>query len=283
MAGASVLLASGLAAGVAHAGVEWQAPAECGSAATLTEKIAAQLGHPAADHQLAGQVAIAAGVGGYRATLDVAGAPRTLTGATCGEIVDAAALIFALSIRDAAPPEQPPATSSASTPELRLAIGARLAGDASTLPGAAIGGGPVIGLGVGRWSARAGAALWTGRTAQPGTALATEVGLISGDLALCARVGPGEACAIGAAGPMTGRGFDDAGGGEATRWWSAAGIGVGAGRSLGARWRAEVALEALAGLARPRFVFDDGRLGYRAPAVTVRLAIAVSATIFGGP
>lgn len=105
---------------------------------------------------------------------------------------------------------------------------------------------------------------------------------MSGQLAGCRRLGPGDACALGAAGRMTGTGLVGADATSAARWWSAAGVQVGARRALGRRLVVGVGVDALISLVRPRFVFDDGRDAYRAPAVTLRLGITLTTRILAG-
>jgi hypothetical protein len=277
----------GLLAGTssAAASVWWDAPDECGTADQLIERVAAQVGRPLALDDVTARAHVVNESGGYRATLVVASDPaRMLTGATCDEVVDAVSLILALAVREQPAVSMIVAPRPVSAPRQRphVALGVRLVGDGMTLPVPTVGIGPDAEVTWGPWTGGAAVAIWNGATASPGTSSEIAVRLTSGVAMLCRQLGPSHACGIATTGPMTGRGMstDSA---SATRWWTAAGVGLGGERGLGARVMLGFDVEALVALARPRFVFDDGRDGYRTPSVTLRLAMSLRVRIFGKP
>lgn len=281
-------IAVAASARVAIAGVAWDAPPECGNAAELAVRVAAQLGRSVGIDEVTARATVVADGGAYRATVQLGDdEARVLTGASCAEVTDAIALILALAIRDAPPPPppsvlpQPPPSRRPGAP-IELDLGAELGGDALLLPGPAVGVGAVLRIAREAWSARMSATIWDGQTAQERSAAATEVTLVSGQLGLCRRFGPGDGCVIGATGRMTGAGLVGADAATAARWWTAAGVRFGGGIPLGRRVVVGAGVDALVSLVRPRFVFDDGRDAYRTPMVTIRLGIVLTVRIFGG-
>ena len=278
-------IAVAASARVAIADVAWDAPPECGNAAELAVRVAAQLGRSVGTDEFTARATVVADGGAYRATVQLGDdEARVLTGASCAEVTDAIALILALAIRDAPPPSVPPESPPARRPgaPIELELGAELGGDALLLPGAAIGVGPVLRVAREAWSARMSATIWDGQVAQERSSAATEVTLVSGQLGLCRRFGPGDGCVVGSTGRMTGAGLVGSDVATAARWWSAAGVHVGGARPLGRRVDVGVGVDALVSLVRPRFEFDDGRDAYRTPMVTIRLGIVLTVRIFGG-
>jgi|GEM_PF-3080810 len=267
------------------ADVGWQAPDECGAVEDLAARVATKLAHTPRAEELIAEIAIIAGEDGhgYRATFARGGAARTLTGATCGEIVDALALILALAIRDdeeARPAAdqrrvEPKAPSPARSPRPVFSLGARAGFDFRALPAPALGFGPELGLRRGAWRVGAALELWDSKVASPLTSRAAEVDLTTGAIAVCRRVGAGRGCAVALTGPVTATSLD-AGGRSARRWWTATGASVGATGHVGSRIEAAAEVSGLISLVRPRFQFDDDIDGYRVPAFTVRLGITLS-------
>jgi hypothetical protein len=269
----------------------------------LAARVEAQLGRSLRAGELDGDVAIVAVGGEYRATLRLAGAgaPRELIGATCDEVVDALAFVLVVALRDQTEAGEDGAAGEASEralppidervgprpvrhPDngLDVDVGVGVAGDVTTLPGPTLGLEPVVAVGRGRWSARAAVGLWYPRTANPGMADATDVRLVSGTLALCGALGAGRVCGAASGGSMTGTGVESVDSASARRWWAGAGLSAAVRRSLGRRLAVEAGLEAMVALVRPRFVFDTGAEGYRAPAVTIRASLTLMTPIFSG-
>lgn len=282
-----------ISARVATAGVTWDAPPACGPVEDLAARIDAQLGRAAPPDAVTAHATVVVEPDGYRATLRLSdGRERALTGATCAEVADAIALILALAIREAPPPDPappvpvPPPPTPVPSPSPRrvgapiaVDLGVEVSGDALLLPGPALGVGPALRFGRGAWSGGVAMAIRDGQIAHDGSAIATEVGLMSGDLTLCRRVRIGDACLLGTIGRMSGAAVEGGDAGTATRWWSATGVRVGGTWALGRRLAVGAGVDALVSLSRPRFVFDDGRDGYRAPAFTLRLGISLATRI----
>lgn len=100
-----VLLAS---RATAHADVHWDAPEGCPSAETVRAAIAAQLGRAVEPGDVEVELKVARDGDRWRVDLTAGGGVRTLDAASCDELAEAAALIVAMTIDEAAQATPPP-------------------------------------------------------------------------------------------------------------------------------------------------------------------------------
>ncbi|HUH03544.1 MAG TPA: hypothetical protein VML75_16215, partial [Kofleriaceae bacterium] len=157
--------------------VSWSAPPECAPAAAVYPLIEEHLGRGLnPGDALAARVEIGGVERGYRARLRFGdGTPeRVLEGASCESVVDAAALIMALALREATPVAPPPAPAVATVPSLGVANGVTpegprrwgLAvridgvGGVGVMPGAGLAAGVSVGVLVGEWRVGIEGGLW---------------------------------------------------------------------------------------------------------------------------
>ena len=190
------------------ADLEWIAPAECPSRASVLDAVTRALGpSSAADTTTLRARAVVENSGrGWRVQLSTPSGERTLEADTCEELGEAVALILALAIdpsRGAAQPEPPPVAPIESANEKEkekeqptppatlaktplLAFGAGQLTDFGTLPSVAIGGGLVAALRVPPLRFEIAGAIWAPqRQSVAGTTSGGDLTLASGVAGAC--------------------------------------------------------------------------------------------------
>jgi hypothetical protein len=150
--------------------LEYAAPAECPSAATLREAVA-NLVIRERSRPFSVQVTVGLDGRSYRSTMVTSdGAHRVLSGPTCAEVVEATAVVLALAIGPKRVPVPagergaPTQTVSPAAPtsSRRLSAGASSRGDIGTLPHATLGFSGELGIHGARWSGRVAGTYWLG-------------------------------------------------------------------------------------------------------------------------
>jgi hypothetical protein len=271
--------------------LRWEAPAGCPSAATVRANVARGLpAMPAGVAPLVASVVVRArDADRWQAALDLRGedwtATRTLEGASCAAVSDAAGLVIGLALTSelaarpvvvARPPPSPPTAPRLSTPVVSLALG----GESGTLPSATTGASLAAGW---RWTharAELRASLFRSRAGTVAAFPDTGGDLSLASLAVrgCAlwgwtvSLGP---CVLGGVDRVSGSGT----GPIATVSVTSDAPFLAAGLALEWRWSRWVAgvlsAEAAIPLVRARFSVENVGLVHEAAAVSLRGALGV--------
>ncbi len=299
--------------------LQWSAPPQCPTAAQVSDAVARLLGRPLAEGPspcVARARVQPLRRRGWRLRLSIAtrGAPRhrTLEGASCVAVTDAAALVLALAIdpeavasRPAAPappeaPQPPPAPApppqpppplpppvAVARPEpapprpsrpLRWHLRAAVFGDVGSLPAATVGPSLAVGLSYGALRVEAYAVY-----AAPQRAALDRGGgdfdLVGAGLSGCglARVGRFDLGGCGGleAGSLRGAAYGVARPGSGSAPWLAVTFGAAARARLSSRWGVLAQVGGAAPLRRPEFVIDEVGAVFRASALTLRATAGV--------
>lgn len=277
--------------------VSWSAPPECRAAADVYPLIEEHLGRGLnAGDALAARVEIGGVDSGYRARVRFGdGTPeRVLEGASCDSVVDAAALIMALALREATPP--PPAI--APVPSLAVArsvapegprrwgvaVRADGVGGIGVMPGAGVAAGMSVGVLVGEWRVGIEGGLWRDDDASldEASGAGATIELWTAGVVGCRSLGVPllSGCAGGEAGSMGAVGFGFEGAGRGRELWVAALGRVEAVVPLGFGFSLTGAADLVAPASAPRFVLDDASEVYRARAAGARLRVGLEARIY---
>jgi len=279
----------------AEPAVSWRAPEGCPDETSVRAQIAHRLGE-SRERAIRVEVEHAVDGDGFVALVSLDGATsRTLTAATCDELVAAVALIVARTADDATepppamPPPAPPAVDAAASAIAPAAtstawnLGVRLAAVSAidVVPGVGLGSELSIYVEHGAASAEAGGAYWATRS----MALMSEgldlghidVGLLTAVGRVGYRLGafPLRVVAVAELGSMTG-----------TADRSAAGLWFAAGGGIRAWWQAAARLRVVAGLEselardRVRFVMADGTLEYEPGQWSVRGSVGLEVSVW---
>jgi len=225
------------------------------------------------------------------ATVDLPGADgRRLEGATCAEVMDAAALVLAFAVDIAepdavAPPEPPrplepsplriarPAPAPPPVVDVRVRAGA--VGDAGSLPGAAVAAAASAAVWRGALGVELSTALFRPSEASVDAGRVAPIGLWTVGLRGCRRLGFAAGCLGGEAGRMSA----DAGGLDAgmktSALWSALSASAWLRRRVAEPAAVYAGAELLATLRRPRFVLDDDTDLHRPARFAARLLAGV--------
>jgi hypothetical protein len=281
---------------VAGLELSWDADDECPERDAVLQTVAALLPEPRVHAE--GNAVVAAEVRverlpdrRFRAQIHLRGATagdRQLEGADCRRVAEAAALIIALTLdplgTTAGVVERSPAGGG--DEQLRLAIGARAAGDIGSLPQPSLGAGVVLGAQLGPAHAALEAVAWLPRVTGAGASDggSGEIGLFSAALRGCydlvssgrQRLGFGP-CLGAEAGVSTGRGIAVLAPARRNGFWGAALAGLsvrqlGRGPGLGS-W---LSLELAVPLYRPTYAIDGQGTIFRAAALASRAAVGMT-------
>ncbi|HEY8147184.1 MAG TPA: hypothetical protein VIG06_31095 [Kofleriaceae bacterium] len=301
---AVVLLGASRFAGAEPEGLTLDEVEGCPGRAAFVQLIEQHAGQPLRAY-LPAHVRIERGDNRWTAVVDLAGTPtRRFDGASCAEVLDAAALVLALSIdvseRARGPtgdsgPAHATASDSPSDPEpvrisrpavpprsveMRLRAGALA--DVGTLPGpalAATGSGSV-------WRGASGFEISfamfdpTAASVPGDSGEVAPVGLWTIGLGACHLIAPVTICAGGEAGRMTADAERLAGGEKVGGLWSAGTASAGIGRRIGGSVRVYGGVEALAAITVPRFVLDDDTSLHRPFPVSARGLIGLELDVW---
>ncbi len=301
---AVVLLGASRAASAEPEGLALDDVEGCPDRAAFVQLIEQHAGQPLRAY-LPAHVRIERGDDRWTAVVELAGSPtRRFDGASCAEVLDAAALVLALAIDVSESAREPSgdsgpvhviAAESPSDPdpirisrravsprsvEIRLRAGALA--DVGTLPDAAL-------------AATASGSVWRGASGleisfamfDPTTASVSgasgevaPVGLWTIGLGACHRIAPVTLCAGGEAGRMTADAGGLTDGEKAGALWSAGSASAWADRRIGGSVRVYGGVEAVAAITRPRFVLDDDTSLHRPFPVSARGLIGLELDVW---
>ena len=276
----------------------------CPGRAEFVQLIEQHAGQPLRAY-LPAQVRIERGDNRWTAVVEVADAPpRRFDGASCAEVLDAAALVLALAIdvaesapeptRDPAPARASASDSSFDPAPVRISrravrprsvairFRAGALADVGTLPGAAL-------------AATASGSVWRGgsglamsfamfdptaATVPGGSGEVARVGLFTIGLGACHLIAPVTICAGGEAGRMTADAGGLADGEQAGALWSAGSASGWIDHRIGGSARVYGGVEALVAITRPRFVLDDDTSLHRPSPISARGVIGVQLDVW---
>ena len=301
---AVVLLGASRFASAEPEGLAFDELEGCPGRAAFVQLIEQHAGKPLRAY-LPAHVRIERGDNRWTAVVDLANAPtRRFDGASCAEVLDAAALVLALAIDVSESAREPTgdsglahATASHSpadpdpvrisrravpprSVEMRLRAGALA--DVGTLPGPAL-------------AATASGSVWRGASgfeisfamfdptaaSVPGeSGDVAPVGLWTIGLGACHLIAPVTVCAGGEAGRMTADAGGLTDGEKAGALWSAGSASAWAHRRIGGSVRVYGGVEALAAITRPRFVLDDDTSLHRPFPVSARGLIGLELDVW---
>ncbi len=285
--------------------VTWTAPAdECPDEAAFIARVEAHFGG-ALDADLTATVTATKTDPGWTVRIETttgdATGERTIEGATCAEVFDAAALVVAMAVppkisspppppegegdRPPPPPPQPPSPPPSPPPpppplpvhiSARIVVGSNL----GMLPGADPGFAAAFAVSRGRLRGEVGASTWLERS----RSVDTDDGVRGADLSLkaaglracylpAARVWT---CAAGELGSMRGIGFGADDDFDRSSTWLAGGASAVAPFSLSRSFNIVVIADALAPIRRPRFLHDGPVEVYQPAPVIGRLWVGAA-------
>lgn len=277
--------------------VSWSAPPECRDAAAVYPLIEDHLGRGLeARDALAVRVEIAAVAAGYRARLRFGdGTPeRALDGASCESVVDAAALIMAMALREAMP--RPPPAGAPPAPRLEVAsavavdgprrwgltLRADAVGGVGVMPGAGVAAGASVGVLLGEWRIGVEGRLWREGDATLVPGAGARIDLWTAGMLGCRALGAAGlvGCAGLEAGEMGAVAYGFEGAGRGRELWLAALGRLEVAVPLGAGFSFVAAGDLVAPASAPQFVLDDSTEIYAARAAAARVQLGLEARIY---
>lgn len=292
---------------LARADVVWEAPAGCSSSAELTEGVARALGRTESEvREIDARASVERSAAGYRVRIEVAGGERTVEAGTCSELVEATALILALTVDPRAAARQPapserlvspaPPPAPARKPKespipgqraskgpfdgIRLSVGVEQLADVGTLPSPSLGIGLFVGLNLRALRIELGAGLFPPQTERPFVDMGGEFSRVTGSAMLCYQPTLGRL----EVGGCMGAGFDRVGATavgtgaraiDATGLWSTLDAEGRIAVRLTSWLAVRFSLGAHAPLSRPSFAITGAGEVYRPSAVSARQALGL--------